>query len=191
MSAIKGNWEATDNTARNERVFALVKEGHVYARIAEMLQADYPGLSREAISGIVMRRRKSEAKGLPVKVRYNASKALLQSRGVDHEARKALRSPSQPPEPIAPPRAPLQPLSRYERPLPDGRTGVPFMERTGCAWPSGDVRTGDLVFCNAPCCQVLKHTETGKVVVGVRYCAEHWNARRESANTKVLADLSA
>jgi hypothetical protein len=188
MSTIKGNREATDNTARNERIRALVKEGHSYSRVVTMLRDEYPSLSREAISGIMLRDRQRAAKLAKEPLRpHPPLKRQLQSRGVDHEARKALRAPSQPPKPIAPPRVPLEPLSRYERPLPDGRSGVPFMERTGCAWPSGDSRKDGLTFCNAPCCEVVKHTEAGKVVVGVRYCAEHWNARRASANTKVLA----
>jgi hypothetical protein len=162
-------------------VFALVKEGHAYSAIAAMLQIEFPGITREAISGIVSRRRKCEAKGLPVKVRYNASRASLQSRGEDHDVREAQKAAP------APQLAPVQPRASQCAPLAPSVSDTAaeaLLARTGCAWPYGDVRSGDLSYCDAPCCEVrTAGGETRKV----RYCSTHWHARRASANTKVLA----
>lgn len=175
------------NIERNERVIALASRGRSFSEIAQMLQPEYPGLSREAVAGIVKRAHDKQAKQQNLPTGRILPKARLQTRGHDHEARQALKAPSQPPKPISPPRPPAEPISKYEKPLPDGRTGVPYEERTGCSWPTGDAREGGLTFCNAPRCRVTRHSQNGAVSWRTPYCETHWKARRRSAYTKVLA----
>lgn len=70
--------------------------------------------------------------------------------------------------------------AKYEREAPP--TAVKRDHLKGCIWPYGEPRDG-LVYCNAPCCRV----QMGDRVTQTRYCAEHWEARRASRHTRILA----
>ena len=61
---------------------------------------------------------------------------------------------------------------------------VKFDRLTGCRWMEGET-TADYAYCNAPCCRVKRVGFDEPI--GVNYCSFHWDKRRASANTKVLA----
>lgn len=75
-------------------------------------------------------------------------------------------------------------LPRYAtKKAPDD--AVPFQKRkaNGCTWTYG----GDgepYLQCNRPRCQVEK---AGGLVLTVPYCAEHWDARRATKHTRIIA----
>lgn len=64
---------------------------------------------------------------------------------------------------------------------------IPFEQVTGCRWPFGDILDNPpLTYCNAACCSVTVRGGDG-TSHRTRYCADHWNARRASNHTKVVA----
>lgn len=67
------------------------------------------------------------------------------------------------------------------------RVVIPFEQVTGCRWPFGDVRDNPpLTYCNAHCCTVQLRGGDG-TRHRTRYCAEHWDKRRASNFTKIIA----
>jgi hypothetical protein len=88
--------------------------------------------------------------------------------------------------PIEPPIGALVELEALVDAMPE-RVVIPFEQVTGCRWPFGDIRDNPpLTYCNAPCCTVAVRGGDGKTI-RTRYCAEHWNKRRSSNHTKIVA----
>jgi hypothetical protein len=122
----------------------------------------------------------------------HASRQNAKRVGTMTSARRAhLKTPIAPPEDIlkqigATPLEGLAELEALAACRPE-RVVIPFEKVTGCHWPFGDIRDNPpLTYCNAPCCSVMVRGGDGKLI-RTRYCAEHWNRRRSSNHTKIVA----
>jgi hypothetical protein len=161
---------------RNAAILELVDAGIGDLDIAMRL-----GLSKAIVLGIRHRNgRVKTADEVAHKNRQNAKRM-----GTMVSARRAhLKTPIEPP--IEPPIAALSELEALVDARPE-RVVIPFEQVTGCHWPFGDIRDNPpLTYCNAACCSVMVRGGDGKLI-RTRYCAEHWNKRRASNHTKIVA----
>lgn len=162
---------------RNAAILALVDAGMRDHDIAMKL-----GLkSRDVVIGV--RHRNGRVK-TDDEVRH-ASRQNAKRVGTMQSARRAhLKTPIEPR--VETPIAALSELEALVDARPE-RIVIPFEQVTGCRWPFGDIRDNPpLTYCNAPCCSVIVRGGDG-TRHRTRYCAEHWNKRRASNHTKVVA----
>jgi len=158
---------------RNAAILELVDAGIGDLDIAMRL-----GLSKAIVLGIRHRNgRVKTADEVAHKNRQNAKRMT--------SARRAhLKTPIEPQ--IETPIAALSDLEALVDARPE-RVVIPFEQVTGCHWPFGDIRDNPpLTYCNAACCSVMVRGGDGKTI-RTRYCAEHWNKRRASNHTKIVA----
>lgn len=177
---------------RNERIRELRKKGLAPSQIAQRT-----GLSRGVIIGVINRagmglegdelaraRSRGAAKGGRTKKARQAQTAKGAalspwnfSAGAHKNAAvfgKGAKGESTGPINIA---------QHYE-PIPQHAVTIEHV--TGCRWPFGDVRGEGIAYCNKPRCRVrMQHLSTP---ITTAYCVEHWDMRRASKNTKVIAD---
>ena len=159
---------------RNARIMELVEAGVHPKRIARMINEEGKcgHVSRQMVVGVRWRKMGALAPGSG----NSKGDTLVRAKpAADHPFRNA------PPRPSAPPRPPADPLSKYDTPAQPG--GVSLLERTGCAWVSGDSREGTLTYCSAPCCRV--RLADGRIE-RVRYCKAHWEKRNASRYTRII-----
>lgn len=184
------------NWTRDERITTLAREFCPARIFAELVKA-FPDLTRNAVISVITRkgphdvqsleRRKADAK------RWHKENAGRRPRNgnlglaeptAEQKARADRPKPVTPvpPKPNAgPPRPPAVTISETP-PQPDDEP-VPADKRTGCVWPFGERQ--DIRFCNRKKCRV--RTGSGHVRT-VNYCDRHWEARRSSKHTTILAD---
>lgn len=189
---------------RNDRILELV-DAHVKdSVILRMLKKDYPDMTRQVVIGIRYRHRGKLAVG-ETKL---SSRRNSRSLGGQRKPVKMLTPPKPvPTEPrIAKPSAsieaqmaegwresianspPAMPaIDTSPAPSPSGERWVSYGSARGCTWIEGDVREGTAVVCNAPKCMVTRAGDSSKTRFPTSYCGEHWDARRSSKFTKVVA----
>lgn len=188
------NKKASQHDERNERIVKLAQTLGA-AQIVRVLQGDYPGLTRNMVIGVMHRQCPQDAKthnrrrqeGVRMQKVAMAGKPRPGKLGTaEPTAQQRAKAKPVPPRPMVDPamRPPAQPgLARSHvliNPLP-GSTPVPYAQRTGCVWPFGE-RSG-LMACNLPKCRV----KAFGVVSEVNYCSDHWDARRSTKHTQIVA----
>jgi hypothetical protein len=159
---------------RNAAILELVDAGMRDEEIARKL-----GLKTR---GVVIGVRHRNGRILGEDEIRHKNRQIAKRMGTMTSARRAhLKTPIEPPiEALVKP-IELDPLIML------GRVVIPFEKVTGCHWPFGDIRDNPpLTYCNAPCCSVMVRGGDGKTI-RTRYCAEHWNKRRASNHTKIVA----
>lgn len=187
---------STLNKARNERIVELAKTMGA-AQIARVLKADYPEINRNKVIGVINRECPKDAGSKERRriegIRMN-KEAQKVSRGGGNLGMAAptaeQKARAQPKPRVAPPRPMSDPAMR-PAPLPiksgvltipvPGSAPVPYAERTGCVWPFGERST--MTACNRPKCKVRAYG----VVQKTNYCDVHWDARRATKHTQIVA----
>jgi hypothetical protein len=156
--------ERPENIERNNRIRELRSKGMGPTAIAARME-----VTRNIVIGVLNR---SGVKMADDELRRRRSAAGKRSG-------QALNKPVYDPVKAAAGRQAA--LDRREEPVPP--TAVPHGSVTGCLWPHGDPKDG-LLYCNARCCKVRG---ANGVIYPVSYCSTHWESRRASKYTKVLA----
>lgn len=169
---------------RNAAILELADKGMRDEEIAKELGLASPGVA----TGI----RHRNGRSMSAEEVRHASRQNAKRIGTMQSARRAhLKTPIAPPESIleqigAKPLDGLAELEALVACRPE-RVVIPFEQVTGCRWPFGDVRDNPpLTYCNAHCCTVQLRGGDG-TRHRTRYCAEHWEKRRASNFTKIIA----
>ena len=188
-----------DNKARNERIIELAKTMGP-AQILRVMQAEgFENVNRNKVIGIVHRycpqdedsKKRRQREGVRLhqieRQRRGGTQGRLGLAEPTAEQRAKAHKPKvAPPRPIGDPDKrpaplPLRTIEILETPLQES-TPVPYAKRTGCCWPFGERES--MIACNLPKCYVRK---PGGIAERVEYCAGHWDARRASKYTQVVA----
>lgn len=178
-----------DNTERNNRIIAL-SDTMSAGKIEKTLLAEFPDITRNVVIGVIKRHGPKDPQSLAKRASLGRGqhRDAIKSRVAKQEAQKAAPTRSAPAIPAPPARkmAPTPPdlLPRgsfLQTPL-SGSTPVPADQRSGCVWPFGERE--NITFCNLPKCRVLQNGVTRQT----NYCAGHWDARRTTQHTRIIAE---
>jgi hypothetical protein len=200
-----------EKTARNEQILELAKAGVPDSEIIKRV----PDTNRNIVVGVRNRagvlvdqqtRRRNQRAKMPLPSPFPPALQKLEAlaktaprpSSADTEREMAKRwadqiSPRVPSvaTPEKPPRRILPSLPKSEMklaPVAEGEAGVSrwvkFDRLTGCRWMEGE-HTAEFAYCNAPTCRVKRVGYDDPIAVN--YCAHHWDKRRSSANTRILA----
>jgi hypothetical protein len=179
---------------RNERIRQLRRDGLTPAKITRRL-----GLSRNIVIGVLNRagmlcdaEEKAKANREGAKVAAAGRRRRATSRGApprsdDHawnfsanaHRNAAIFGKGHKGEATGPIN-----LEKHYEPIPSHAVTIEHV--TGCRWPFGDVRGEGIAYCNKPRCSVKVHHMS--IPITTAYCVEHWDIRRCSKNTRVIAD---
>lgn len=189
--------KSNDLAARNERIIAMAKQGAKDAAIVRALIKDYPEMTRGICIGIRHRnglattgREGEKSRKQGGGLRALEEKLNRKRLGIDDAPIGKMKTPPKPPSMAPRLEAPMLqdlPINEKAPPVPKGGRWVPWHEADGCRWIAGDVREGTAVVCNAPKCQVVRVGDPAKLRFNTSYCAQHWEARRGSKHTRVVA----
>ncbi len=180
---------AEKDPERNERIRQLRRDGLNPATISRRLN-----LSRNVVIGVLHR----AGMGL-----QPHEKARAMSKGGNRGSKVAKRARQQSPDAyqfgmgcaknatrLPGPRkgestGPLN-IDKHYEPIPSHAVTIEHV--TGCRWPHGDVRNEGIAYCNKQRCCVRVHGQAQPIRTA--YCDDHWDMRRASRTTKIVAETA-